>query len=364
MGAFKSALNCKKLKESEEFFQLADEADSFLKHMIKRSANGREEIAPDGVAYANVATCYGKAISLLSSEMQREDEVLKEAGLAFIGIHDDRTHDKLASALQRLGPLLKEMEAGYEIHPVDFNLSIDAYTEVLRAFTSVTAFPEYGQQAVQILKTLITLYEDGHRNMSPTSETFGMVIDALLKDASADKIHEASELLKVQERLHYDGNPFCKPNIKLYRSMLSAYANDPEEAASLLKRMTVLHESNVVDELSDQSGSTSLGFNEILELWSEVDDQSEAASWAETMLLKVSNNVYKTSSRCSGSTRILRTKNFDAVVKAWLEAGEIHRAEKLLEEMERLSSHPLLHDLKPGHLRCVEQHIFNRYLHF
>jgi hypothetical protein len=288
--------------------------------------------------------------------------VLQEAGLAFIGVHDNGSNDQLSTALQRLDSLLEEMEAGYDLHPIESNLSIHAYTEVLRAFTSSLAFQEYGEKAVQILKRLITLYDDDHDNMSPTSEMFAMVIDALLKNSSVNKFNEASELLKLQEQLYNDGNPSCKPTIKLYRSMLDACTHDPEEAASLLKRMTFLYESNVVDELSDQRGNTSLSFNEILELWSEVDDHSDAASWAESMLLKVANNVEQTSTRCSGSTSILRTKNFDAVIKAWIEAGEIHRAEKLLEEMERLSKHRLLLDLKPGHLRCDLQYL--KSIHF
>ncbi len=351
MGAFKSALNCKHLNESDDFFRIADEADDFLKYMTQRVASGREEIAPDGAAYANVVACYGKAIELLSTEIQRENDFLREAGLGFIGVHDDRTHNKLFFALERLGSLLEEMEAGHELHPVDFNLSFDAYAEVLRAYTSVTAFPEYEKRALKILNKLIKMYEEGHRNMSPKSETFALVINALLQDTSSNKVQEASELLKLQERLHNEGNPFCKPTIKMYRTMLSAQAGNPEEVASLLKRMTLLHDSNVVDELSAKSSSTSLGFNEILELWSEVDDQSKAASWAEEMLLKVANNVYETSSRCSGSTQILRTKNVDSVIKAWIAAGEIHRAEKLLHKMEQLSCHPLLIDTKPGHLR-------------
>ena len=349
-GAFRSALHCRTITESEHAFKIASEADGFLKHMINRAGGGRDEAIPSSEAYQIVAACYGKAIKMLAAEIQKEDEVLKEAGVAYIGIHYEGQTEQLLSALQRLTSLLEEIETG-QVHTIASTISINAHTEALSAWASAKVIPDSEREALRILQKIIELYEDGNQNVSPTAEMFNIVVNALLQEGSVSSIQEASELLKEQERLHFDGNPSCKPSIVAYRSMLNAFADDSEEVASLLKRMTLLYESNVVDELHAERGNTSVGFNEIIQLWSEVDESSEAASWAESMLSRVANDVYDTSSRCLDSTQILRTKNFNAVIRAWLEAGKVHRAESLLEEMERFGDHHLLGDIKPDNLR-------------
>jgi len=348
-GAFKSSLHCRELTESEDAFIIAAQADEMLQHMINRVKCGKDEARPTGEIYATVAACYGKAIEFLSEELSREHDVLKEAGVDFIGVEG---HTKLTSALVRLHSLLEEMESGLGRHDANPDLSINAYTEVLRAWNNVTLHPDSQEEVLRIVTRVIDLYENGNQHLSPTSDMFDMAINTLLRNGSPANTFEAFELLQEQERLHLEGNPSCKPSIQNYRSILSAFDDKPQEVARVLKRMTVLYESNVVDELHAERGNTSLGFHELLELWQNVDKSGgDAASWAESMLLRVAKDVHESNSRCSDSTKLLRTKNFNAVIKAWLEAGEIHRAANLFDEMDELGKHPLLSDVKPDHLR-------------
>jgi pentatricopeptide repeat protein len=193
----------------------------------------------------------------------------------------------------------------------------------------------------------------GHPSMVPTVDMFELTINALIRNDSPENTREALELLKEQEMLHMEGNPSYKPSIKLYRSMIAAFKDNSREISMLLNQMTMLYDSNIFDELKEKN-STTLGFSEIFEIWTTVDNaRSDAASWGESVLLKVANGVKETNSRCSESTKILRTSNFNTVIKTWLEAGKLHRAESLLQEMENLSKHRLLNDIKPDHLRYV-----------
>jgi len=345
-GAFKSALHSKLLNTSDSVFDVAYQADDLLQHLTHRCKMGKEEATPSGEIYAIVAKCYGKAIELLSNEISRDDEVLKETDVGFICVHHQGTEKHLLSALKRLNLLLDEMERGDGSHISD--LSINTYLEVLKAWVNATVIPDSEREALQIFQRVKLM---GHPNLLPSAEMYDLTISALLRRKTSNNSSEALELLKEQERLHLEGNPSYKPSIKLYRSMLAAFKDRPDEFSFLLNHMTMLYESNVIDELQDKNGSTTLGFNEILELWTTVEDsESDAASWGESMLLKVAGAVYSSNARCPDSTKILRTTNFNTVIKTWLEAGKLHRAESLLDEMERLSHHRLLNDIKPDHL--------------
>lgn len=346
-GAFKSALHSKLLTTSDDIFNVAYQADDLLRHLIHRCSKNKEEVTPSGEIYAVVAKCYGKAIELLSNEILKDDEVLRESGVGFISVHHQGTENHLLSALKRLNLLLNEMESGHGTHIPD--ISINAYLEVLKAWANATVIPDSEREALQIFRRV---QMTRNPSLVPSAEMYDLSISALLRRVSSKNSHDALALLKEQERLHLEGNPSYKPSIKLYRSMLAAFKDSPDVISSLLNQMTLLYESNVIDELQDKNGSTTLGFNEILELWTSVEDaESDAAAWGESILLKVADAVYTSNSRCPDSTKILRTSNFNTVIKTWLEAGNLHRAESLLDEMERLSRHNLLHDIKPDHLR-------------
>lgn len=346
-GAFKSALHSKALTTSEIAFDVAYQVDDLLQHLTHRCSQGKEEATPSGEIYAVVAKCYRRAIELLSSEISKDDDVLRESGIGFIGVHHQGTENHLLSALTRLNSLLNEMESGHGIHIPD--LSINVYLEVLKAWANATVIPDSEREALQIFQRAKMIR---HPILVPSAEMYDVTISALLRRDSSKNAHDALELLKEQERLHLEGNPSFKPSIKIYRSMLAAFKDRPDAMSLLLNQMTLLYESNVIDDLRDKNGSTTLGFNEILELWTAVEDaESDAASWGESILLRVADAVYSSNSRCQDSTKILRTSNFNTVIKTWLEAGKLHRAESLLEEMERLSHHHLLHDIKPDHLR-------------
>ena len=349
-GAFKSALHCREITESEDAFNIATQADELLQHLIDRVKYGKDEAIPNGEIYATVAACYCKGIELLAAEIEQEQHILKEAGVDFVGIK--RTADvKLSSVLARLNLLLEEMESGFERHDINPDLSLNAYMEVLKAWSLVTLNPDAQEEMLRIFRRVIDLYKHGEHNLSPTSEMFETVIHALLRNRTPSNVYEAIELLKEQQRLHLAGNPMCKPSIQNYRSIVAALEDKPQEVAAILKQMTLLYESNVMDE---KTGNTSLGFHELLELWHKVDKTGgDAASWAESILLRVAKDVHESNSRYSESTKLLRTKNFNAVIKAWLETGEVglNRAANLFDEMDELGNHPLLSDVKPDHLR-------------
>ncbi len=351
-GSFRSSLNSKAISESEQVLKIATGAESFLTHIQERIRSGSGEVIPLSQAYYTVIACYGKAITILSAELAKDDEVLKEIGVDYIGVHDEVKMGQLMSALYKTKSLLQEMECEND-DSIGSNLNMDAYTEALKAWTAVaTLVPDSESEALRILERVIELYnEEGHQNIAPNTSMFNEVITALLQSGSTDCVSKSSELLRIQERLHSEGTPSCRPSIIAYRSMLAVCSDSSSEVASLLKRMSAIYESNVVDDLHEHNGTSSVEFNEVIELWSEVDDRSKAAEWAETMLLRIANGVYETSSRCFASTRILRTKNFNATIKAWLEDGNILRAENILEEMERLGRHHMLEDIKPDHLR-------------
>lgn len=353
-GSFRSALHNKSINGSEGVLKIAENAENALSHALKRLQSGSSDMIPIADAYQSVITCYAKAANIIAGEIEKEDEVFREAGV--IGMHDEGKFDKLTQVLGRINELLPEMEAVSNDYYSEFR--IEAYDEALKAYANATVVPKSEIEAHRILLRIIQLHsEEGHDDIIPNTVMFNMVITALLRSGSIDSYSKSLLLLKEQERLHSDGIPSCKPSIFVYRALLAANSDNSCEASSLLKRMSIIYESNVVDALHEKGGANSVEFNEIIELWSEVDDKSKAAEWAETMLLRIANDVYQKSARCQTSTLILRSKNFNSAIKAWLEAGNIHQAESILDEMERLSSHQMLRDLKPDVLRYV-----NRYL--
>ncbi len=350
-GSFRGSLNSKAIVESEQALKIAAGAESFLTHVKERNRSGTGETIPLSQAYHTVIACYGTAVKILSDELAKEDEVLKEVGVDYIGVHDEAKIEQLVSTLYKIKYLLQEMESGND-DSIGANLNMDAYTEAIRAWTVATLVPDSESEALRILERVIELYdEEGHQNIAPNTSMFNEVITALLQSGTTDSVSKSSELLRTQERLHSEGTPSCRPSIVAYRSMLAVCSDNSSEVTSLLERMSTIYESNVVDDLRENNGTSSVEFNEVIELWSEVDDRSKAAEWAETMLLRIANDVYESSSRCIASTRILRTKNFNTTIKAWLEDGNILRAENILDEMERLGRHHMLEDIKPDHLR-------------
>jgi len=343
-GAFRSALHNKSMNGSEGVLKIAENAEYALSHTLKRLQSGCSDMIPIADAYQSVITCYAKAANIIAGEIEKEDEVFREAGV--IGMHDEGKFNQLTEVLGRINALLIEMEAASNDYYAE--IRIEAYDEALKAYANAIVVPDSEIEAHRILRRIIQLHtEEGHDDIIPNTVMFNTVITALLRRGSIDSYSESLHLLKEQERLHSDGIPSCKPSIFVYRALLAANSDNSSEASSLLERMSLIYESNVVDVLHEKSGANSVEFNEIIELWSEVDDKSKAAEWAETMLLRIANDIYEKSARCQASTLILRTKNFNSVIKAWLEAGNIHQAESILDEMERLNSHHMLRDLKP-----------------
>jgi hypothetical protein len=195
-------------------------------------------------------------------------------------------------------------------------------------------------EANNILQKVIELHFAGHPSMIPSANMFSMVINAFLREGTVKGYNNADQILKQQEKLHYEGTPGVEPDSLTYRAMLGFCADNQSEVKSLLERMTKVYETNIVDDIFEPG---TFSFNEIIDLWVKIGERQKAAEWAEAMLFQAEESTNKLIPL--EREKVLTTKNCNAAIKAWLSTRNGQdRAERILESMES-SPH-----LTPDHL--------------
>ena len=339
-SAFKSALHAKDLEDYEEILQIAKNADQFLQYLNWRAKDGRDEATPTYSMYSIVSQWYSKSITAIHMGLENERSVLSDAGLEFIGSTDDGIDGVLEDAFSRLNALIEDVETSVAVSENTYQATgMDIYSHVLRAWAGAPLNSQADEEVSKILKKVISLHNEGNPFANPTSEMFEIAIKVLVRSRKQTKIEEARGLMKKLEALHLDGVPNCKPSIDLYRLLIASL----EDNKDILEGMSKIYDSNIVDDLQEKYGGNTLSFHELLELWR--DSPEDAAIWAESTLFKVVEE-----GPTSESAELLKAKNFNAVVKLWIEADKIERAENLVQFMEESDLHSTQPDALSYHL--------------
>lgn len=342
-GAFRSALHSAKIGTVEGAFRLASESDRFLSHVKDRSkSTDLTAVKLDVFMFESVLMCYSNVINVLNESTENKDSILKDVGVDFMLLPDPLNEMELESTLIRINELVDEMEDSL-LQANSSELTSNAYLPAMTAWANAFIIPNSLDEVLGILYRVLALYRGRKIDQIPTTEIFDVAINAALR---ANRFDEAIDILRDQESLYFDSecSPLCKPNIASYRSILVSCGEDYKKSNPILSSMTRVYETNVVEELFKNMGSTTLGFNEILQLWSELDGRN-AAEWAEAFLLKIAKEAIN--SRAETLPAILSYQNFDATILTWCKAKRSDRAEKLLREVLRLRSHSIFSELEP-----------------
>lgn len=342
-GAFRSALHSPKLRTVEGAFRLASEADAFLSHIFLRNKNHPTSgVLPDPFMFETVLMCYSNVVNVLTESNESKDGILKDVGVDFMITPDLLNEMELETTLIRVNEIMNEMEDTL-LQLGRSDLTSNIYLPAIIAWSNATKIPNSSDEVLGILYRVLALYRTQKMEQVPTTEIFDVAINVALKSGH---IQEAVDILRDQESLYFDSecSPVCKPNIATYRSLLVSCGDDNEMTNEILTSMARVYETNVVDELFKDMGSTNLGFQEILQLWGELDGK-QAAEWAEAFLLRIAKEAVN--SKNASTPAILSYQNFDATILTWCKAKRSDRAEKLLREVLRLRKHPIFSQLQP-----------------
>jgi pentatricopeptide repeat protein len=167
------------------------------------------------------------------------------------------------------------------------------------------------------MKSLHEVYP--HWEVAPNSVTYATVIDTWAKVGRVDKVQGL--LNEMYQRHQATGDPSIKPGLPAFNGLLVSLSKSgsTSEAEATLKQMEDLYDSG---ELSECPSVVS--YSTVLDGFSRSNEEG-AATRAESFLRKMISRHGTTSPNAI---------TYNSVIQAHVQAGDIHSAERLLNEMQ------------------------------
>jgi pentatricopeptide repeat protein len=158
--------------------------------------------------------------------------------------------------------------------------------------------------------------------IQPTARNFNACISAYAKMGQA--MQAEAVFMKMEEHFEHDGNPEAEPNAFHYNSVITAWANCPEEGSA----------QRAAEVLDRMEYPTTVSYNAVIDAWAKsgVDDAAERAE----ELLRQMERLYATGANLDAKPNV---RSFNSVINVWAKSKRedaAQKAEGVLYYMERL----------------------------
>lgn len=309
----------------------AERAEALLERSIEQSQTGIDAVTPDIVTFNAVLDAWAKhsairegraaaeaaqrAESLLDEIEQNQRDGIQPGVISYNIVIDAWAKCGVQGSEQRAEKILRRMPAPDEI----------SYNNVIRAYA--TSRQKGGlDDALRLLQEM----EATHIPITPTSVTYNLIMDALVRRGDLKSVKRAEEILVKMEKQFEAGNEMVQPNGISYNICINGFAKsgDPragEHAERLLKRMTVLSDKWDAAALSPDI----ISFTSVIDSYAN-SATKEGAERAEKML----GTMMSTNSSVSPN-RVTFNSVLNAIAKGGAE-GSAEKALAILKQMETL----------------------------
>jgi PPR repeat len=161
-------------------------------------------------------------------------------------------------------------------------LTTDHLNEVIQQWSETLDSNISSKDVLRKLKT----YRAHAPELFPDSKTYNMILDAAVNRDDEDA-HEMAEKLVDEVIQNVDGNPFLRPNTRLFTTAIQALAKGrvpdaPQRAEALFARMRDMSRDGLPGVRPNQKT-----YNALLQAWCSRGDPIEAAPRAERLLMEM-----------------------------------------------------------------------------
>ena len=254
-------------------------------------------------------------------------EELHDMGEEAIG-PDVRSYTKVMNAISRSGQpdagiLAEQLFAKMETSALSGkNIAAQPNSFTYTALMEAYANSGNAKKAEEVLDSMIELYHTEDSAIVPTARNFNACISAYAKMGQA--LQAETVFLKMEEHYEQDGNAEAEPNSYHYNSVITAWANCPEEGSA----------QRAEEVLARMAIPTTVSYNAVIDAWAKsgVDD---AAERAEELLTKM-EHLYESGANMEAKPNV---RSFNSVINVLAKSKRedaAQKAEGVLSLMERL----------------------------
>lgn len=273
-------------------------AENIIDRMIDNSKNGKCE-PPSAQAY-NAAICVWAESNrqnaasrcceyldmLWSLYDQTKDEKFVPLRSSYISTIDalSRSRKGLEGAMEA-ERLLEDMERFSQIHPSLAPNTI-SFNAVLNTWSKSGVVRGAATRCEEILKRMISLYENGSRTIVPDTTSFNTVIHTLAKSREQNSENRAEALLELMNEMSTSNDALrdiCKPDQVSFNTVLDCWAQSrsrggARRATSILQHMEQRYAANKTNLHPDITSYTT-----VINAWAR-SREKDAISQAEEVL--------------------------------------------------------------------------------
>lgn len=317
----------------------AKEAERVLEKMIAHGKSGDVTCRPNTVSFATAINAYAnkgqpeEAERLLNLMNKLRNEVgweeLQPDSYCFNGIINAYVTSQDKNSINRCLDLLKEMEQNNVANRVSHTAVIEGLAKAQRHQGDKRYV---GKTATNLLERMWQLYDEGDEAMMPTTVTYASIINLFAKCEHFEKAEfYLNELERKYNELHHES---LRPNIICYNTCLSSFSRASKEAEAL-RAEALLHRMTHEAGLSPDSFS----MTNVISAWSNSNNPDRAENVLNTM-----QSLYEGGNVSMKPT----TVSFGAVLQGYARAGDVKRAEAIVEHMETLMHTDGFGEMRPN----------------
>ena len=307
---------------------IAERAETVLRHMQQLHKSGRFDVKPNVQSYSSVIGCWAQASSPLKKGAIKR-QVLND------NRDEERRPDTEYFAAERAEALLREMQ-----QQDDPSVSPDerTYANVMNAWARAG---KPGRASALLEELLMTPSDDmegtlaalrPNTKVKPNAHMFTTVLSAWAKCATPNAADRAQGVLSRMQQLYESGQfPHCKPNVVSYTALINCWAN----AASATKQDAAEHAQAILESMKQSDDPkvqpNSMTYSAIIRAHSNADQPEMAERCLYEML-----DEFRTHGKYEVQPDVY---TFGLVLTAWSKstaAEAPERAERLLAEMQGL----------------------------
>jgi alkanesulfonate monooxygenase SsuD/methylene tetrahydromethanopterin reductase-like flavin-dependent oxidoreductase (luciferase family) len=256
--------------------------------------------------------------------------------------------DRAADIFRRMA--FKSSTRGASAHPNTFS-----YTAVVEAYANSAAVGS-AAKADEWCREMVRTFQKGDSTVVPTSRAFHAVITGYAKSGEPHAGRKAQDAFDLMERMWEEyGVAECRPTNFNYNSLITAWANCPDEPGSAQQARRVLQRMEELYQSGDAHVKpTTVTFNAVIDAYAKAaekrtleDDSSVGNSYilpsdgasAESQaeeLLRHMEELHRTGENADARPNV---RSFNSVLNVWAKSGReegADRAQEILALMENL----------------------------
>lgn len=321
----------------------AERAEACLEHMMDLYLTTKnDKIQPDTTSFNAVIHAYANTSRNsrgAPKRARRAEELIKEMERLYTSGENEKvkpdvvSYSAVVNAYARAAPqeegcaarameILDSMVQLYEGGDKEVKPNKRTYTSVINAFARIGK----AGTADEILSKMKKLQEMGDESLKPDTVCYTSVLDAYARMGGADAAFRAEELLHEMENIYNNGDNDVKPNVQSYRSVITALGKSrqpraAEKAEQILQDMEFISSHgardlapntivyNAVIDAFARSGSVSKAYRAELLLEHMLEESAKGNSSIRPDTITY-NSVIKAAARSIHGDSIVRNEAY------------------------------------------------------